>query len=369
MSFLKFEHHLNDGKARAGTLTIRDQQIETPAFMPVGTHATVKAITIEELKEIGYNLILSNTYHLHLRPGDQTIRDLGGLHQFMNWDQGILTDSGGFQVFSLAKLNQITEEGVHFQNHLDGNKTLLTPEKAIEIQENLNSDIMMVLDECIEIPVDKKKAAKSIQLTTRWANRSFQARTGKGAMFAIVQGADFEDLRIESAQSLMETGFDGFAIGGLSVGESKEVMYRISNLIAPILPANKPRYLMGVGEPEDIIHAIEAGIDMFDCVIPTRNARNGCLYTSLGKLAIKQSQYKNDPRPIDETCKCSVCQNYSRAYLNHLYRANEILSSRLNTYHNLWFFRDLVRQARQSIYEQRFQQFKKDFLTSFSSNK
>jgi len=369
LSVLQFEHHRTDGKARAGTLIIRGQQIETPAFMPVGTQATVKAITTGELKEIGYSLILANTYHLHLRPGDRIVHDLGGLHSFMNWDRAILTDSGGFQIFSLAKLNQISENGVHFQNHLDGAKTLLTPEKAIEIQENLNSDIMMVLDECLEIPVNKEKAAQSIQLTTRWANRSFQARKGDNAMFAIVQGADFDDLRIESAQSLMETDFDGFAIGGLSVGESKEVMYRISNLIAPILPEKKPRYLMGVGEPEDILHAIEAGIDMFDCVIPTRNARNGCLYTSQGKLSIKQARYKTDPLPIDESCKCQVCQNYSRAYLNHLYRANEILSSRLNTYHNLWFFRDLVRQARQSIIKQTFQSFKKSFLNSFSGNK
>ncbi|MFH2129395.1 MAG: tRNA guanosine(34) transglycosylase Tgt, partial [bacterium] len=278
-SKLKFELEASDGCARAGNFLLHGQKIETPIFMPVGTNATFKAITVDELKKIGYRLILGNTYHLHLRPGDQVIQRLGGLHDFMNWNRGILSDSGGFQVFSLGKLNKISEEGAFFRSHLDGSKMVLTPESVISIQENLGSDIMMVLDECLPIPVDKKRAAESIARTARWAVRSYQARTSGNNLFGIVQGADFEDLRKESAQMLMETDFDGFAIGGLSVGENKEIMYGLVSLIAPELPDQKPRYLMGVGDPVDMINCIESGIDMFDCVLPTRNARNGCLFT------------------------------------------------------------------------------------------
>jgi len=333
--------------------------------MPVGTNATVKAITVEELKKIGYSLILSNTYHLHLRPGDEQIKKLGGLHRFMNWDKAILTDSGGFQIFSLNGLTKITEKGVWFQSHLNGEKRFLTPEGAVEIQENLGSDIMMVLDECLEIPAEKEVVRKSVGLTTDWAYRCFQARKKDKGLFAIVQGADFEDLRKESAERLIEKDFDGFAIGGLSVGEGKEVMRRITSFTAPLLPEDKPRYLMGVGDPLDLLDGIEAGIDMFDCVMPTRNARNGCLFTSTGKITIKQSRFKNDPNPLDGDCNCDVCRNYSRAYLRHLYQCNEILSSRLNSYHNLWFYRRLMEKARKAVLEDRFRIFKKEFMESF----
>jgi queuine tRNA-ribosyltransferase len=354
-----------DGNARAGILNLAGQKIETPIFMPVGTNGTVKAITVNELKEIGYQLILGNTYHLSLRPGDETVKKLGGLHRFMNWDRAILTDSGGFQVFSLGKLNKITREGVFFQSHLDGQKITLTPERSIEIQENLNSNIMMVLDECLGLPVEREKVQKSIELTTHWAQRSFDARKSNNNLFGIVQGADYDDLRIESAQRLMEIDFDGYAIGGLSVGESKEIMYRITELMAPILPVQKPRYLMGVGDPVDLLEAVGSGIDMFDCVMATRNARNGSLFTFDGKISIKQSKYKEDHLPLEESCQCEVCQNYSRGYLRHLYQANEILSSRLNSYHNLYFFKKLMEKARAAIIENQYQSFKKDFLARY----
>ena len=361
-SLLNYQLMARDGNARAGLLTIANHKIETPVFMPVGTNATVKALTVDELKEMGYQLILGNTYHLHLRPGDEIIRRLGGLHCFMNWNKAILTDSGGFQVFSLGKLNKLSEEGVAFQSHLDGNKILLTPERSIQIQENLGSNIMMVLDECLGIPTEYKKVQESIALTSRWAVRSLQARRSKNSLFAIVQGADFDDLRLRSAGELTCHNFDGFAIGGLSVGEDKEIMQRICELIAPVLPEEKPRYLMGVGDPLDLLEAIERGIDMFDCVLATRNARNGCLFTFQGKLSIKQARYKDDPDPIDQECGCDVCQHYSRAYLRHLFQANEILSSRLNSYHNLYFFQELMKRARKAILAGEFAQFKRNFL-------
>lgn len=365
---LNYEWVAQDGKARAGKLSMKGRVIETPVFMPVGTNATVKAMTVEEIKSIGYQLILGNTYHLHLRPGDEIIKRLGGLHSFMNWDRCILTDSGGFQIFSLARLNKVLEEGVHFQNHLDGTKELLTPEIAIHIQENLGSDIMMVLDECLPIPTKRDIVQKSIELTNRWAQRCFQARRSENNLFAIVQGADFVDLRIQSAQMLMETDFDGFAIGGLSVGESKDVMSEIVSHIAPMLPPNKPRYLMGVGDPVDLVENIGLGIDMFDCVMPTRNARNGLLFTFQGKISIKQARYKEDPLPIDENCQCEVCQNYSRAYLRHLFVANEILASRLNTMHNLWFLKELMAKARIAIVNGEYQKFKKAFLDVYQGS-
>lgn len=364
-SNLQFDLITEDGYARAGKLFIKGQEIETPVFMPVGTNATVKAITVDELKAIGYRLILANTYHLFLRPGDEIIRRLGGLHDFMNWDRCILTDSGGFQVFSLGGLNKVDEEGVIFKSHLDGSKKTLTPELAINIQENLGSDIMMVLDECLGIPAEKVKVAKSIVRTTTWAKRSLETRKSNHSLFAIVQGAEFEDLRVESAQRLLELPFDGYAIGGLSVGEDKETMYRVISLVAPLLPLLKPRYLMGIGDPVDILNAIEFGVDMFDCVIPTRNARNGCLFTFQGKLSIKQAQYKEDPTPIDENCRCEVCRHYSKAYLRHLYLANEILASRLNSYHNLWFFQKLLSQARQAIVAKNYKEFKQKFLSDY----
>lgn len=364
-SKLHFQFEAGDGNARAGFFHLHGRKIETPIFMPVGTNATVKAITVDELKNIGYSLILGNTYHLHLRPGDESIHRLGGLHRFMNWNRAILTDSGGFQVFSLGKLNKITDEGAFFRSHLDGSKKVLTPESAIAIQENLGSDIMMVLDECLPIPVDKSTAAQSIERTTRWAVRSFNARTTENNLFGIVQGADFDDLRLESAQMLMETDFDGFAIGGLSVGENKEVMNRIVSNIAPGLPLDKPRYLMGVGDPVDMVNSIESGIDMFDCVLPTRNARNGGLFTFKGPISIKQARYKEDSLPVDEDCECDVCRNYSRAYLRHLYKSDEILSSRLNSYHNLWFFKRLLEKAREAILGGTYSAFKQDFLSAY----
>jgi len=364
---LTLQIHALDGEARAGTMTIRGIEVQTPAFMPVGTNGTVKAVQVESLKTMGYNLILGNTYHLHLRPGDELIRDLGGLHQFMNWDQLILTDSGGFQVFSLAKLNKVTREGVTFQNHLDGSRMFLSPQKAIEIQENLGSDIMMVLDECLPIPSTKEQVAKSIELTTDWAKQCLEARTGQGNLFAIVQGADFEDLRIESLESLTAMDFDGFAIGGLSVGEAKEIMYGIANACVPRLPKDKPRYLMGVGDPLDLLEAVEAGVDLFDCVLPTRNARNGSLFTPYGKLAIKQLRYKEDPRPIDETCSCPACASYSRAYHRHLFLAGEMLSGMLNSLHNLTFLHKMMADARAAIQEGRFAAFKMDFITRYNS--
>jgi len=364
---LTFTLQANDGHARAGQLQIRGIEVLTPAFMPVGTNGTVKALTNQDLIQIGYPLILANTYHLHLRPGDTLIKNLGGLHRFMGWDQLILTDSGGFQVFSLAKLNKITPEGVHFQNHLDGSPMFLSPESAIEIQENLGSDIMMVLDECLPIPSDKSKVAKSIKLTTDWAVRSLKARQGQGNLFSIVQGADYEDLRLESAQMLMEHDFDGFAIGGLSVGEAKEVMYAMANLVAPRLPVGKPRYLMGVGDPSDLLNAIESGVDLFDCVLPTRNARNGSLLTPEGWVHIKQARYKEDPAPLESDCPCTACRDgLSKAYLRHLFLAGEMLSGMLNSRHNLTFLYRLMSQARQAIAEGRFAAFKRDFLSRFA---
>ncbi|MCP4294902.1 MAG: tRNA guanosine(34) transglycosylase Tgt [Proteobacteria bacterium] len=365
---LMYQLLAKDGEARAGRITIAGQEIDTPVFMPVGTNATVKAITPNELKEIGYQLILGNTYHLNLRPGDDTVRKLGGLHKFMNWDRAILTDSGGFQVFSLGKLNSLTENGVSFQSHLDGKKILITPEKSIGIQENLGSNIMMVLDECLGIPTERKKVEQSIALTTRWAVRSLKARKTNNRLFAIVQGADFDDLRLRSAEELMQHDFDGFAIGGLSVGESKDIMSRVCGLLGPILPSEKPRYLMGVGDPVDLLEAVERGVDMFDCVLATRNARNGGLFTFNGKMSIKQARYKEDGEPIDENCGCEVCQHYSRAYLRHLYQANEILSSRLNSYHNLYFFKELMNRARTSILKNEFSKFKHEFLSKYQND-
>jgi len=364
---LKYELVARDGEARAGVLSVAGQRIETPIFMPVGTNGTVKAMTVNELKEIGYKLILGNTYHLNLRPGDEVVQSLGGLHKFMNWDRALLTDSGGFQVFSLGRLNKLTEEGAFFQSHLDGRKIMLSPERSIEIQENLGSNIMMVMDECLGIPAARDVVKKSIALTTRWAVRSLKARKSNNNLFAIVQGADYDDLRLESAEMLMEHDFNGFAIGGLSVGESKEIMNRICRTVAPVLPQNKPRYLMGVGDPVSLIEGVDAGVDMFDCVLATRNARNGCLFTFEGKISIKQARYKADPNPIDENCECDVCQNYSRAYLRHLFQANEILSSRLNSYHNLHFFKKLMEKARTAIVAGEYASFRKNFLANYQS--
>jgi len=366
MITLSFQGH--DGKARAGKIETPRGSIHTPIFMPVGTLGTVKAMTPEELKNIGAEIILGNTYHLHLRPSDSLIAKLGGLHRFMNWDRPILTDSGGFQVFSLAKLHKRSEEGVRFQSHLDGSSFWLTPEISISIQENLGSDIMMVFDECPEMPASHKKLQESLELTTRWARRCKEVRKTDQALFGIVQGGGELDLRRQSLEQMTEIGFDGYALGGLSVGESKEEMYYVLDHVAHEMPAVTPRYLMGVGEPEDLLAGIEAGIDMFDCVMPTRNARNGNLFTSEGKVTIKQAKYREDERPLDPNCNCNTCQHYSRAYLRHLYQCNEILAMRLNTLHNLHFYLQLMRDSRDAILAGNFSAFRQIRLQQWQSS-
>ena len=357
----------HDGKARAGKIETPRGSIHTPIFMPVGTLGTVKAMTPEELKDIGAEIILGNTYHLHLRPSDSLIAKLGGLHRFMNWDRPILTDSGGFQVFSLAKLHKRSEEGVRFQSHLDGSSFWLTPEISIGIQENLGSDIMMVFDECPELPASREKLQESLELTTRWARRCKEAQKTDQALFGIVQGGGELDLRRQSLEQMTEIGFDGYALGGLSVGESKREMYYVLDHVAHEMPAATPRYLMGVGEPEDLLAGIEAGIDMFDCVMPTRNARNGNLFTSEGKVTIKQAKYREDERPLDPNCNCNTCQHYSRAYLRHLYQCNEILAMRLNTLHNLHFYLQLMRDSRDAILAGSFSVFRQTKLQQWRS--
>ena len=364
---ITFALQAQDGKARAGKIETSRGSIHTPIFMPVGTLGTVKAMAPEELKEIGAEIILGNTYHLHLRPSDSLIAKLGGLHRFMNWDRPILTDSGGFQVFSLAKLHKRSEEGVRFQSHLDGSSFWLTPEISMSIQENLGSDIMMVFDECPELPASREKLQESLELTTRWARRCKEARKTDQALFGIVQGGGELDLRRQSLEQMTEIGFDGYALGGLSVGESKEEMYYVLDHVAHEMPAATPRYLMGVGEPEDLLSGIESGIDMFDCVMPTRNARNGNLFTSEGKVTIKQAKYREDERPLDPNCNCNTCQYYSRAYLRHLYQCNEILAMRLNTLHNLHFYLQLMRDSRDAILAGNFSAFRQTQLQQWRS--
>ena len=364
---ITFALQAQDGKARAGKIETPRGSIHTPIFMPVGTLGTVKAMTPEELKEIGAEIILGNTYHLHLRPSDSLIAKLGGLQRFMNWDRPILTDSGGFQVFSLAKLHKRSEEGVRFQSHLDGSSFWLTPEISMSIQENLGSDIMMVFDECPELPASREKLQESLELTTRWARRCKEARKTDQALFGIVQGGGELDLRRQSLEQMTEIGFDGYALGGLSVGESKEEMYYVLEHVAHEMPAATPRYLMGVGEPEDLLAGIESGIDMFDCVMPTRNARNGNLFTSEGKVTIKQAKYREDERPLDPNCNCNTCQYYSRAYLRHLYQCNEILAMRLNTLHNLHFYLQLMRDSRDAILAGNFSAFRQTRLQQWRS--
>ena len=365
---IDFQVSNQDGTARAGKLDTHHGNILTPIFMPVGTLGTVKAAAPEELKALGTQILLGNTYHLHLRPGDELIHKLGGLHRFMNWDGPILTDSGGFQVFSLAKLLKREEEGVVFRSHIDGRKVKLTPESSIAIQQNLGSTIMMCFDECLELPAEREKVQRSLELTSRWATRCKDARTTDQALFGIIQGGGEEDLREESLQQLQEIGFDGYSIGGLSVGESNEEMYRVTRHIAPRMPSDLPRYLMGVGEPRDLLEGVEAGVDMFDCVLPTRNARNGSLFTSHGKVSIKQARFREDSKPLDPECQCNTCQHYSRAYLRHLYLSGEILGMRLNTLHNLHFFLNMMKNARNAILENRFAAFKKEFLEGYQQD-
>jgi queuine tRNA-ribosyltransferase len=349
---MKYTLHTTDGAARRGTLSLAHGTIETPVFMPVGTYGTVKAMAPDELTDIGAQIVLGNTFHLWLRPGLDVIRAHGGLHRFMGWDKPILTDSGGFQVFSLGELRKISEEGVKFASPINGDKLFLTPEESMRIQHALNSDIVMIFDECTPYPADLKQAADSMRLSLRWARRSRDEHDKLGnanALFGIVQGGMHEMLRDESLAGLMDISFDGMAIGGLSVGEPKEDFARILAHTAPKLPIDKPRYLMGVGTPEDIVYAVGQGIDMFDCVMPTRNARNGHLFTRWGDIRIKNATHKNDPRPLDESCGCYCCRNFSRAYLHHLHRCGEILGARLNTIHNLYYYQTLMRELRAAI--------------------
>lgn len=357
-SVFTLEH--SDGNARAGLLRTAHGVVPTPVFMPVGTVGSVKALAPDDLLAIGAPVILGNTYHLYLRPGDALVARRGGLHAFASWPGAILTDSGGFQVFSLSSLRKIREEGVEFRSHRDGSRHLFTPEKVLEIQRNLNSDIMMVLDECVPYGADHAYTRKSLALTTRWAARAreaYPAGTAHNLLFGIVQGGFYKDLRAQSAEEICGMDFDGLAIGGLSVGEPKSQMYDMLGHTAPLLPWSKARYLMGVGTPLDIVTGIGAGVDMFDCVLPTRNARNGTLYTSLGKVNIKRRQYAEDDGPLDPCCSCYACRNFSRAYLRHLHVSRELLSFRLNSLHNLTYYLHLVREARKAIVEGRYSAF------------
>jgi len=354
-------------KARLGKIHTNHGVIETPIFMPVGTKATVKAMTPEELKDMEAQIILSNTYHLFLRPGHELVKEAGGLHKFMNWDRPILTDSGGFQVFSLGKLRKIKEEGVEFRSHIDGSKQFISPEKAVEIQNCLGSDIMMAFDECVPYPATYEYAKKSMERTTRWAARCKESHknTDNQALFGIVQGSMYEDLRRESAKQITELDFLGYAIGGLSVGEPIDIMCEVMDYTVDLLPKDKPRYLMGVGSPDYLFEAVERGIDMADCVLPTRMARHGAFLTSRGQLTIKNAKYKNDFSPIDENCSCYACKNYSRAYIRHLFSENEILGARLASIHNLFFLINLMKSIRISIMEDNFIEFKNEFYKNY----
>ncbi len=362
MSHMQFDLLTTDGNARRGRLTFPRGTVETPAFMPVGTYGTVKAMTPEELQGLGAEIILGNTFHLMLRPGTDIVKLHGDLHNFMHWEKPILTDSGGFQVFSLAEMRKISEEGVRFQSPVNGNKVLMTPESSMQVQRDLGSDIVMIFDECTPFPATHDEARHSMELSLRWAKRSKDAHEGNpSALFGIVQGGMYEELRKVSAHGLLDIGFDGYAIGGLSVGEPKDERDKVLECTLPELPSDRPRYLMGVGKPEDIVEAVKRGVDMFDCVIPTRNARNGFLFTRHGTLKIRNSQYQHDTRPIDEACGCYTCQNYSRSYLRHLDKCGEILSARLNTIHNLYYYQELMRGIRAAIAEGTFDEFVREF--------
>jgi len=354
------------GTARRGTLKTAHGDIQTPFFMTIGTAGAIKGLLPSEVRELGGQVILSNTYHLHLRPGEDTVAKAGGLHKFMNWDGPILTDSGGYQVFSLAKIRKLKDDGVEFQSHLDGSKIFLTPEKAIDIQHKLGSDIIMCLDECPGAHEERKYVEDSLDLTTRWAKRckEFHSKlqTPSSQLFGIVQGGMHPDLRKRSARELVEIGFDGYAIGGLSVGEPNETMYEMLDETVPELPEDKPRYLMGVGTPQDILEAVERGIDMFDCVLPTRNARHGSLYTSVGIVRIKNESFKEDFSPLDPNCECYTCKNFTKAYLRHLHISGEPLGVRLNSLHNVAFYLNLMRDIRKAIEEDHFAEFKKGLI-------
>ncbi len=348
--------------ARCGEVATLHGTIKTPVFMPVGTQGTVKAVTPENLSELGAQIILGNTYHLFIRPGHDLIRQFGGLHNFMNWQGPILTDSGGFQIFSLQELAKITEEGAAFRSHLDGQKLFLSPEDAVHVQEALGSDIMMALDTCIPYPATRDQVAKATALTTRWAKRCKQAQSETGQhLFGIIQGGMYPDMRLEAIEQLVDIGFPGYALGGLSVGEPKELMYEMLSATVSHMPDAHPKYLMGVGTPEDLVEGVYNGIDMFDCVMPTRNARNGMLFTSQGRLVIKNACFRDDPRPLDETCSCYTCRNYSRAYLRHLFQCREILAYQLNSIHNLHYYCSLMATMRDAIANDTFMAFRTEF--------
>ena len=365
---MNFEIIHKDNNARLGQITTQRGVINTPAFMPVGTNATVKAMSPEDMKGLGAEIILSNTYHLFLRPGHKVIKEVGGLHKFMNWDGPILTDSGGYQVFSLSPLRKIKDEGVEFRSHIDGSLHFLTPELVMEIQGSLGSDIAMIFDECTPYPATKEYVLDSLKLTSKWATRCLGARNEGQALFGIVQGGMYKDLRKQSADELIAMDFDGYALGGLSVGEPKELMYEMINYSTPLLPDDKPHYLMGIGDLMDVLEAVAAGTDMFDCVMPTRNARNGTLFTSQGRVSIKREEFKKDNSPLDPDCDCYTCTNYSRAYLRHLFMSREILSMRLNTMHNLHFFMEFFRKMREAIGNGEFNKFRSEWTPILKKN-
>ena len=363
MTSTGFTKHAQDGKARSGVIQTPRGEIRTPAFMPVGTAATVKAMMPESVASTGADILLGNTYHLMLRPTAERVAALGGLHRFMNWDKPILTDSGGFQVMSLAGLRKLTERGVTFKSHIDGSKHEITPERSMEIQELLGSDIVMCFDECPALPADRDRIAESMRLSMRWAKRSREAfgdRPGH-MLFGIQQGGLEEDFRQESAEALREIGFDGYAVGGLAVGEGQQAMFSTLDFSTDMLPEDKPRYLMGVGKPDDIVGAVARGIDMMDCVLPSRSGRTGQVFTRRGVLNIKNARHQDDPRPLDENCSCSACRNYSRAYLHHVFRSQEIISSMLLTWHNLQYYQDIMAGMREAIAAGRFTQWQADF--------
>jgi queuine tRNA-ribosyltransferase len=368
---VKFQVHSGDGLARRGTLTLDHGKVDTPAFMPVGTYGAVKAMSPKELRETNAHIVLGNTFHLWLRPGLDVIDAHGGLHRFMGWDGPILTDSGGFQIFSLGRMRKITEQGVRFQSPVNGDACFLTPEESMRIQRTLNSDIVMIFDECTPYPAGESIAKKSMELSLRWAERSRRAHDDDGGnpnvLFGIVQGGMHESLRDQSLAGLQDIGFDGYAIGGLSVGEPKGDMQRILKHTALQLPVDKPRYLMGVGTPADILNAVSQGVDMFDCVLPTRNARNGWLFTRNGTLKLRNNQYRTDTAPPDDQCGCYTCRHFSRAYLHHLQRINEILGSRLNTLHNLYYYQQLMSEIRAAIETGQFEEYVQEFRANVAS--
>jgi queuine tRNA-ribosyltransferase len=353
----------HNGQARLGLLSTAHGQVETPVFMPVGTRGAVKAILAKDLAEMGSSIILGNAYHLYLRPGDELIRDLGGIQKFSGWDGAVLTDSGGYQIFSLGVLRKIQDEGVTFKSHIDGSKHFLTPERVVEIQENLGSDICMCLDECVSYPSSHAYTSSSVDLTTKWARRCREAKKTSSLLFGIAQGGMYDDLRLKSAQELVELDFDGYALGGFSVGEPKDIMWEMVDVQIPHLPWGKPRYLMGLGFPEDIVEGVKRGIDMFDCVIPTRHARNGSLFTKTGRINIKHAKYVKDETPLDDTCECYTCRHYSKAYLRHLFISRELNCYYLHTIHNLFFYASLMKNIRQALRQDQFDEFYKEFTS------